>query len=236
MRSAHDYIDGKSVPQNTEEGVRWLERAAEVRDRASAISASAGFTRRASASRRTSTSRAAITSPPPKRATPRRCTISPCCYAEGIDGKPDYKTAAEWFRRAAEFGVADSQYNLGSCSPAASAWSRTSPESYKWFALAAIQGDQDAAKKRDDVGAKLDAASLASARAAVQSFTAQPQPDDAISVQTPPGGWDKPAAENAQSRSRGPAVSHASPLLNADLRRAVSAHILFDLIRASLYG
>ncbi len=56
------------------------------------------------------------------------------------------------------------------------------PESYKWFALAAIQGDQDAAKKRDDVGAKLDAASLASARAAIQSFTAQPQPDEAIAM------------------------------------------------------
>ena len=34
-------------------------------------------------------------------------------YAEGIDGKPDYKTAAQWFRKAAECGIADSQYNLG---------------------------------------------------------------------------------------------------------------------------
>ena len=132
-------------------------------------------------------------------------------YAEGIDGKPDYKTAAEWFRRAAEFGVADSQYNLGILLARGIGIEQNLPESYKWFALAAIQGDRDAAKKRDDVGAKLDAASLASARAAVQTFTAQPQPDDAVTVQTPPGGWDKPAAENArQPRSRGPAVSHAS--------------------------
>ena len=34
-------------------------------------------------------------------------------YAEGIDGKPDYASAAQWFRKAAEHGVADSQYNLG---------------------------------------------------------------------------------------------------------------------------
>ena len=33
-------------------------------------------------------------------------------YAEGIDGKPDYKVAAQWFRKAAGYGVADSQYNL----------------------------------------------------------------------------------------------------------------------------
>ena len=37
---------------------------------------------------------------------------------------------------------------------------------------------------------------ITSLPSAVQSFTAQPQPEDAISVQTPPGGWDKPAAEN----------------------------------------
>jgi len=31
-------------------------------------------------------------------------------------------------------------------------------ESYKWFALAAAQGDQDAAKKREDVAGRLDPA------------------------------------------------------------------------------
>lgn len=121
-------------------------------------------------------------------------------HAEGIDGKPDYKTAAEWFRRAAEFGIADSQYNLGILLARGIGMEQNLPESYKWFALAAIQGDLDAAKKRDEVGAKLDTASLASARAAVQSFSAQPQPEDAISVQTPPGGWDKPAADNTPAK------------------------------------
>jgi hypothetical protein len=33
-------------------------------------------------------------------------------YAEGIDGKPDFKAAAQWFRKSATFGIADSQYNL----------------------------------------------------------------------------------------------------------------------------
>ena len=95
------------------------------------------------------------------------------------------------------------------------------------------QGDKEATKKRDDVGAKLDAASLAAARAAVQTFTAQPQPDEAISVKTPPGGWDRPAAENTPARSRG-GMSHASTLLNAD-REVIFRYISFDLIRAILY-
>ena len=79
-------------------------------------------------------------------------------YAEGIDGKPDYKTAAQWFRKAAEHGVADSQYNLGILYARGIGVEQNLAESYKWFALAAAQGDQDAAKKRDDVGARLDAA------------------------------------------------------------------------------
>ena len=41
-------------------------------------------------------------------------------YAEGIDGKPDYLSAAKWFRKAAGYGIADSQYNLEFSTPAAS--------------------------------------------------------------------------------------------------------------------
>ena len=55
---------------------------------------------------------------------------------------------------------------------AASAWRRIIAESYKWFALAANQGDQDAAKKRDEVAAHLDPQSLAAAQLAVKTWTA----------------------------------------------------------------
>ncbi len=148
-------------------------------------------------------------------------------YAEGIDGKPDYKTAAEWFRRASEFGIADSQYNLGILLARGIGIEQNMTESYKWFALAALQGDRDAAKKRDDVGAKLDAGSLASARAAVQSFTAQPQPDDAISVQTPPGGWDKPAADNAPARKpRAGSVARVNALLTLIGKAQIPLHFI----------
>jgi localization factor PodJL len=67
-------------------------------------------------------------------------------------------------------------------------------ESYKWFTLAAIQGDQDAAKKSDEVAARLDQQSLAAAQLAVKTWTAKPQPDDAINVKVPPGGWDATAS------------------------------------------
>jgi localization factor PodJL len=193
------FLDGKSVPQNAEEGVRWLERAAKsgiapANFRLGGIyEKGLGVKKNVTLARRYYISAA-------ERGHAKSMHNLAVLYAEGIDGKPDYKTAAEWFRRASEFGIADSQYNLGILLARGIGIEQNLTESYKWFALAALQGDRDAAQKRDDVGAKLDAASLASARAAVQSFTAQPQPDDAISVQTPPGGWDRPAADNAPAK------------------------------------
>jgi localization factor PodJL len=67
-------------------------------------------------------------------------------------------------------------------------------EAYKWFALAAKEGDKEAAKKRDDVSSRLDQQSLNAARIAVQTWSPQPQPDDATSVKMPAGGWDHPTA------------------------------------------
>jgi localization factor PodJL len=57
------------------------------------------------------------------------------------------------------------------------------------------------------VAKRLDAQSLAAAKLAIQTFTAEPQPDDAVNVATPAGGWDqaptaaaKPAAKPAATK------------------------------------
>jgi localization factor PodJL len=112
-------------------------------------------------------------------------------HAEGAQGKPDYKTAAQWFRKAADRGIADSQYNLGILYARGIGVEQNLPEAYKWFSLASAQGDKEAIKKRDDVGGRLDAQSLMAARLAAQTFTPERQPDEASNVKTPEGGWDK---------------------------------------------
>jgi localization factor PodJL len=43
-------------------------------------------------------------------------------------------------------------------------------QSFLWFSAAAAQGDEDAAKKRDDVASKLDGKALSAARAQVTAF------------------------------------------------------------------
>ena len=68
-------------------------------------------------------------------------------------------------------------------------------ESYRWFALAAMQGDTEAGKKRDDVAVRLDAQSLVAAKLAVQTWSATPLDATVNDVQVK-AEWQK-AAEAA---------------------------------------
>ncbi len=110
--------------------------------------------------------------------------------ADGGGNGANYRSASQWFRKAAERGVADSQFNLGILYARGIGVEQNLAESFKWFSLAAAQGDADAGLKRDDVAKRLDPQSLAAARLAIQTFVVEKQPDDAINVAVPAGGWD----------------------------------------------
>jgi localization factor PodJL len=128
--------------------------------------------------------------------------------ADGGGKGANYKSASIWFRKAADRGVADSQFNLGILYARGIGVEQNLAESFKWFSLAAAQGDADAGRKRDDIAKRLDVQSLAAARLAIQTFTPEPQPDDAVNVASPAGGWDsapapataKPAAKPAATK------------------------------------
>lgn len=93
-------------------------------------------------------------------------------YAENpaANGKPDFASAASWFRQGAEFGVRDSQYNLAVLYARGLGLTQDLVQSYAWFSAAAAQGDDDAAKKRDDVANKLSPTDLASAKSLAATF------------------------------------------------------------------
>jgi len=95
--------------------------------------------------------------------------------------------------KAANYGVSDSQYNLGIFYARGIGVQKNMVEAYKWFALAAAQGDKEAGKKQDDVAQKLDAKEMAQARTATENWVPQMQPTDAIRAPAPAGGWDQPA-------------------------------------------
>ena len=129
--------------------------------------------------------------------------------ADGGGRGPNYKAAANWFKKAAERGIADSQYNLGILYARGIGLEQNLAESFKWFSLAATQGDADAGRKRDDIAKRLDQQSLAAAKLAIQTFTPERQPNDAISVAAPAGGWDAaPAAAGKRpAKSQGKTAS-----------------------------
>ena len=125
--------------------------------------------------------------------------------AEGVDGKPDYSAAATWFRRAADYGVRDSQFNLAILYARGMGVPQNLGQSYVWFAAAALQGDEDAAKKRDEVGAQLDATAREAAKKQVAEFHAR---TPASAVNDPPAVAPGPGASaSAVSAAVGKALS-----------------------------
>nr|WP_246548232.1 tetratricopeptide repeat protein [Ancylobacter oerskovii] len=84
---------------------------------------------------------------------------------------PDYAGAAVWFQKAAGYGVRDSQYNLGVLYARGYGVEADQVQAWRWFALAAQRGDQEAGLKRDEIAARLDADTLATARKALQLWT-----------------------------------------------------------------
>ncbi|MCD1634406.1 peptidoglycan-binding protein [Martelella mediterranea] len=109
--------------------------------------------------------------------------------ANGADGgKPDFTEAAEWFQKAADHGVADSQFNLAILHARGAGADADLVQSYKWFAVAAREGDAEAAKRRDEVAEALGNADLNRARKLAENWKAEPL-DDAANRLTSPKEW-----------------------------------------------
>ncbi|MGX1317707.1 localization factor PodJL [Bradyrhizobium sp. USDA 377] len=191
------FAEGKGVATNYDEAAKWYDRAAQ----AGVVPATfrlgtlyekgLGVKKDADIARRYYTQAA-------ERGNAKAMHNLAVLDADGGGRGANYKSAAQWFRKAADRGVADSQFNLGILYARGIGVEQNLAESYKWFSLAAAQGDADAAGKRDDVAKRLDPQSLAAAKLAIQTFSAEPQPDDAVNVATPNGGWDSAPQANAK--------------------------------------
>jgi localization factor PodJL len=204
------FADGHGVPRSNESAALWFERAAK-QGLAPAQFRLGGFYEKGIGVKKDLAAARDLYLAAAGKGNGKAMHNLAVLYAEGIDGPADYANAAHWFREAADHGVTDSQYNLGILYARGTGVTQNYAESYKWFALAAIQGDQDAAKKSEEVAAHLDQQSLAAARLAVKTWTAQQQPDDAINVKTPPGGWDATASATPAAKPKPQAAKTPAP-------------------------
>ncbi|EFI50995.1 tetratricopeptide repeat protein [Afipia sp. 1NLS2] len=203
------YADGRGVTANFEEAAKWYDRAAKANLVPALFRLGTLYEKGLGVRKDIDTAnryyRAAA-----DRGNAKAMHNLAVLEADG-GGKPNYKAAAYWFLKAAEHGVADSQFNLGILYARGIGVEQNLAESYKWFSLAAAQGDTDSAHKRDDVAKRLDPASLAKAKLAAQTFKVEQQPSDAIRVATPPGGWDAKRVQKTSSRSAKPkAAKHST--------------------------
>jgi localization factor PodJL len=202
------YSEGKGVAVNLDEAAKWFDRAAQAGVIPAVFRLGTFYEKGMSVKRDADIARRYYLQAA-ERGNAKAMHNLAVLDADGGGKGANYKSASEWFRKAADRGVADSQFNLGILYARGIGVEQNLAESYKWFSLAAAQGDADSVHKRDDIAKRLDAQSLAAAKLAIQTFTPEPQPDDAINVATPPGGWDsapapvvaaKPAAKPGSTR------------------------------------
>ena len=191
------FAEGKGVAANYDEAAKWLDRAAQAGVIPAIFRLGTFYEKGLSVKKDVDIARRYYMQAA-ERGNAKAMHNLAVLDADGGGKGADYKGAAQWFRKAADRGIADSQYNLGILYARGIGVDQNLAESFKWFSLAAAQGDVDAGRKRDDIVKRLDAQSLAAAKLAIQTFTPEPQPDDAVNVAAPAGGWDSAPAASAK--------------------------------------
>ena len=195
------FAEGKGVTSNFDEAAKWYDRAAQAGVVPAMFRLGTLYEKGLSVKKDLDTARRYYVQAA-DRGNAKAMHNLAVLDADGGTKGANYKSASLWFRKAADRGVADSQFNLGILYARGIGVDQNLAESFKWFSLAAAQGDTDSGRKRDDIAKRLDPQSLAAAKLAIQTFVPEGQPDDAINVAAPAGGWDvAPAQATAKPAS-----------------------------------
>src|SRR5450432_2877279 len=96
-------------------------------------------------------------------------------YFEGTGGPKNTTLAAQWFHRAADLGLVDSQYNLGRLYEEGFGVSQNPAEAYKWYLIAAHAGDTESRASAQRLKGQLSTEAQAAAERAAGAFQAQQQ-------------------------------------------------------------
>jgi localization factor PodJL len=203
------YAEGKGVAANYDEAAKWYDRAAQAGVVPAVFRLGTLYEKGLSVKKDIDIARRYYLQAA-ERGNAKAMHNLAVLDADGGGKGANYKSASQWFRKAADRGVADSQFNLGILYARGIGVEQNLAESFKWFSLAAAQGDADSVRKRDDIAKRLDAQSLAAAKLAIQTFTPEGQPDDAVNVTSPAGGWD---VAPTQASAAKPAPAAAKPAL-----------------------
>jgi localization factor PodJL len=203
------YAEGKGIAANLDEAAKWYDRAAQAGVIPAVFRLGTLYEKGLSVKKDVDVARRYYLQAA-ERGNAKAMHNLAVLDADGGGNGANYKSASQWFRKAADRGVVDSQFNLGILYARGIGVEQNLAESYKWFSLAAAQGDVDSVRKRDDIAKRLDPQSLAAAKLAIQTFTPEPQPDDAVNVAAPAGGWDTAPQGAAKPAARPVATKRAA--------------------------
>ena len=94
-------------------------------------------------------------------------------FAEGTAEPKDPAQAAMWFGRAANLGLADSQFNLAVLYERGMGVQQSLVDAYKWYLIAAAQGDAESKKRSEALATQLNDSDRKAAQQAAEAFKAQ---------------------------------------------------------------
>ena len=94
---------------------------------------------------------------------------------KGVGGPRNVAAAAMWFRKAADLGLVDSQFNLAQLYEGGYGVGKNPAEAYKWFVIAGRGGDAVARSRAAALRAQLTAEAQQTADRSAQAFRPQTQ-------------------------------------------------------------
>jgi localization factor PodJL len=208
------FLEGRGLTRDPKVGARWLELAATQGQPYAEYRVGALYERGVGVAKDPQLARAWYQKAAAAGNARAMHNLAVMNAEDGGSGKPDYAEAAAGFRSAGEYGVRDSQFNLGVLYGRGLGVPQDLAQSWMWFSLAAQQGDSDAAKKRDEVGGKMDSKTLADAQKRLADFKVRTPSPAVNDAPQPPGGWGDskaPAPQAAKPASPTPAPSPGAP-------------------------
>ena len=161
------------------------------------------------------------------RQDPRCREIDPLALAfeiaadfEGTGGAKNASTASQWFRKAADLGLVDSQHNLGRLYEEGFGVTQNAAEAYKWYLIAGRTGDAESKASAARVRPQLSAQAQSTAERSANSYRAAGVAPAQVAAA---GGASVTTAQRALARLgyyQGPADGTSSPAL----RLAIAAY------------
>lgn len=93
-------------------------------------------------------------------------------YRNGLGVRRDIVEAIKWYNKAAEQGHVVSQFNLGWIHKNGSGATYALVEAYTWFSIAASNGEENAAKQREELSDQMNSEQIADGQAMARKWLA----------------------------------------------------------------